>query len=182
MGSGRQWFSWVHEQDLLEIYLFLVKQAQVSGPVNCTAPFPVRNREMTRILGEALDRSIILPSVPGFMIRLLMGEFGSVLVKDQNGHMVGILTERDIVRGFADEPDNTFDETAADLMTTKVVTATPSTPLMELLHLMTEGRFRHVPVLDGDHIAGLISIGDVVKFRLRELEYEALKLKQMIVG
>ena len=107
---------------------------------------------------------------------------GSVLVKDQNGHMVGILTERDIVRGFADEPDNTFDETAADLMTTKVVTATPSTPLMELLHLMTEGRFRHVPVLDGEHIAGLISIGDVVKFRLRELEYEALKLKQMIVG
>lgn len=107
---------------------------------------------------------------------------GSVLVKDQNGHMVGILTERDIVRGFAEEPDDTFDETAADLMTKEVVTATPDTPLLELLHQMTEGRFRHIPVLDGPHVAGLISIGDVVKFRLRELEYEALKLKQMIVG
>lgn len=107
---------------------------------------------------------------------------GSVLVKDQNGHMVGILTERDIVRGFADEPDNTFDEKAEDLMTTDVVTATPETPLMELLQRMSEGRFRHIPVLEGEHVAGLISIGDVVKFRLRELEYEALKLKQMIVG
>ncbi|SDK89614.1 CBS domain-containing protein [Aliiruegeria lutimaris] len=107
---------------------------------------------------------------------------GSVLVKDQNGHMVGILTERDIVRGFADEPDDTFDETAADLMTKEVITATPDTPLLDLLRSMSEGRFRHIPVLDGEHIAGLISIGDVVKFRLRELEYEALKLKQMIVG
>ncbi|WP_068117032.1 CBS domain-containing protein [Tropicimonas marinistellae] len=107
---------------------------------------------------------------------------GSVLVKDQNGHMAGILTERDIVRGFADEPDNTFDETAADLMTTDVVTATPETPVLELLHRMSEGRFRHIPVIDGEHIAGMISIGDVVKFRLQELEYEALKLKQMIVG
>ncbi|PRY26677.1 CBS domain protein [Aliiruegeria haliotis] len=107
---------------------------------------------------------------------------GSVIVKDQNGHMVGILTERDIVRGFADEPDNTFDEIAEDLMTRDVVTATPETPLLVLLHSMSEGRFRHIPVLDGEHIAGLVSIGDVVKFRLRELEYEALKLKQMIVG
>lgn len=107
---------------------------------------------------------------------------GSVLVKDQNGHMVGILTERDIVRGFADEPDDTFDETAADLMTKEVVVANPDTLLLDLLHSMTEGRFRHIPVLDDDHVAGMISIGDVVKFRLRELEYEALKLKQMIVG
>lgn len=107
---------------------------------------------------------------------------GSVLVKDQNGHMVGILTERDIVRGFADEPDDTFDETAEDLMTTEVITASPDTELLELLQRMTDGRFRHIPVLEDGHIAGMISIGDVVKFRLRELEYEALKLKQMIVG
>ncbi|MFV0335120.1 MAG: CBS domain-containing protein [Tropicimonas sp.] len=107
---------------------------------------------------------------------------GCVVVKDQNGHMVGILTERDIVRGFAGEPDNTFDETASNLMTTNIVSATRETRLMDLLHTMTEGRFRHMPVLDGEHIVGMLSIGDVVKFRLRELEYEALKLKQMIVG
>ncbi len=107
---------------------------------------------------------------------------GSVLVKDQNGHLAGILTERDVVMKFAEQPDDTFHKTAQDIMTSPVITATPETPLMELLQRMTEGRCRHIPVLDGDHIAGLISIGDVVKYRLRELEYEALKMKQMIVG
>ncbi|MDV7141980.1 CBS domain-containing protein [Tropicimonas sp. TH_r6] len=110
-------------------------------------------------------------------------QIGSVVVKDQNGHLVGMLTERDLVMGFATHPDEDPDNTCAEqLMTREVVTVTSETPVLEILHTMSEGRFRHVPVLDGEHIAGLISIGDVVKFRLRELEYEALKLKQMIVG
>ncbi len=110
-------------------------------------------------------------------------KIGSVVVKDQNGHLVGMLTERDLVMGFATHPDEDPDNTRADqLMTKEVVTATSETPILEILHKMSEGRFRHMPVVDGEHIAGMISIGDVVKFRLRELEYEALKLKQMIVG
>ncbi|RYH11209.1 CBS domain-containing protein [Tropicimonas sp. IMCC6043] len=108
---------------------------------------------------------------------------GSVVVKDQNGHLVGILTERDLVNGFAVHQEDTPDNTpASDLMTKDVVTATPQTRILDMLKQMSDHRFRHMPVLDGDHIVGLISIGDVVKFRLRELEYESLKLKQMIVG
>ncbi|SNS46243.1 CBS domain-containing protein [Tropicimonas sediminicola] len=151
-------------------------EAAVTGPSKATAE--------TILASKGHDVIAVRPTDSIHRVTEVMKEhgIGSVVVKDQNGHMVGILTERDIVRGFADEPDNTFDETAGDLMTTKVVTASPDTPLLELLHRMTEGRFRHIPVLDGDHIAGMISIGDVVKFRLRELEYETLKLKQMIVG
>ena len=83
LGSGRQWVSWIHEQDLVNIYLFLIDTKDVSGLINFTAPYPVSNEEMTRLLGEALKRPTFMPPVPGFMIRLLMGEFGSVLLEGQ---------------------------------------------------------------------------------------------------
>lgn len=83
LGSGAQWFSWIHAEDLADIYLFLIKEKTVEGPVNCTAPNPVRNREFTRALGETLGKPTFMPSVPGFMIKTLMGEFGSTLLKGQ---------------------------------------------------------------------------------------------------
>ncbi len=83
LGSGRQWFSWIHESDLAEICIFLIEHADISGPINFTAPNPVTNREMTRTLAEVLKRPCFLPPVPGFMIRLMMGEFGSVFLKGQ---------------------------------------------------------------------------------------------------
>jgi uncharacterized protein (TIGR01777 family) len=83
LGSGQQWFSWIHQQDLSDVLLFLINQKGLSGPVNCTSPFPVQNRELTRILGEVLRKPIFLPPVPGFILRLIMGEFGNVLLKGQ---------------------------------------------------------------------------------------------------
>lgn len=83
LGSGRQWFSWIHEQDLINIYLFLINRKGISGPLNFTAPCPVRNRDLARILGEVLDKPTFMPSVPGFMLKLSMGEFGAVLLKGQ---------------------------------------------------------------------------------------------------
>lgn len=83
LGSGRQWFSWIHQEDLVNIYLFLINQKGISGPINFTAPCPVRNRDLTRILGEVLNKPTFMPSVPGFILKLSMGEFGSVLLKGQ---------------------------------------------------------------------------------------------------
>ena len=83
LGNGRQWFSWIHQRDLGEIILFLINQKELSGPVNCTSPHPVQNRDLTRLLGEVLERPILLPAVPGFMLRLILGEFGDVLLKGQ---------------------------------------------------------------------------------------------------
>lgn len=83
LGSGDQWFSWIHEQDLANIYLFILGSKDLAGPVNCTAPEPVTNREFTQALGEALRRPIFMPSVPGFVIRIVKGEFGTVLLKGQ---------------------------------------------------------------------------------------------------
>lgn len=83
LGSGNQWFSWIHEMDLVGIYLFLIAKKDLSGPINCTAPDPVRNNDLTQALGKALGKRTFMPSVPGFVIKLIKGEFGSVLLEGQ---------------------------------------------------------------------------------------------------
>lgn len=109
-------------------------------------------------------------------------KIGAALVRDANGALVGILSERDIVRQLADTPGETLPQKVEQVMTSKLETCTPGDDLVNVLQRMTKGRFRHMPVLEGDDLVGLISIGDVVNFRLLQLEYESLKLKQMIVG
>jgi uncharacterized protein len=83
LGSGAQWLSWVHEQDLARIFLFLLDNRALEGPLNCTAPEPVRNREFTETLGRVLGVPTFLPPVPGFVLRLMKGEFGNVILKGQ---------------------------------------------------------------------------------------------------
>ncbi|WP_037313244.1 CBS domain-containing protein [Ruegeria halocynthiae] len=107
---------------------------------------------------------------------------GAVLVTDQNGTLKGILSERDIVRRMADTPGQTLPQSVEDLMTRDVQSCAPDDLLNDVLKSMTEGRFRHMPVLKDGNLLGVITIGDVVHFRLKELEYEALRMKQMIVG
>ena len=82
-GKGTQWFSWIHQQDLLSIYSFLIGRKDISGPINFTAPEPVTNDQLTRTLARVLRKSLYMPPVPGFMLRLILGEFGSVLLKGQ---------------------------------------------------------------------------------------------------
>lgn len=82
-GSGKQWFSWIHEEDLVNVFLFLLEHKNLEGPINCTAPNPVRNREFTKILGQVLRKPTFMPAVPGFVLRLIKGEFGNVLLKGQ---------------------------------------------------------------------------------------------------
>jgi uncharacterized protein (TIGR01777 family) len=83
VGTGEQWLSWIHEHDLVRIYLFLLDKKDLEGPVNCTAPGPVKNREFTKALGKALKRPTFMPAVPGFMLKIIKGEFGNVILKGQ---------------------------------------------------------------------------------------------------
>ncbi|HQH17842.1 MAG TPA: TIGR01777 family oxidoreductase, partial [Smithella sp.] len=82
LGSGRQWFSWVHMQDLVEAFIFLLGKKEISGPVNLCSPEPVRNKELGSAIGRVLHRPSFMPA-PGFMIKLILGEFGSVLLEGQ---------------------------------------------------------------------------------------------------
>ena len=82
IGSGEQWFSWIHQQDQVRAYLFVSEHPEITGPVNFTAPNPVRNRELTRALGEVLNRPTFFKA-PEFMVRLALGEFGDTLLTGQ---------------------------------------------------------------------------------------------------
>ncbi len=83
LGNGEQRLSWIHEQDLVRIFLFLLSQKNLEGAVNCTAPDPVTNREFTKTLGKALKRPTFMPPVPGFILKIIKGEFGNVLLEGQ---------------------------------------------------------------------------------------------------
>ncbi len=108
LGNGKQWFSWIHEKDLVNIYLFLIEKQNFSGPVNCTAPYPVTNREMTRAAAEALNKPLILPAIPAFMIKLLLGEFASTLIYGQKV-LPKKLLENDFVFQFSHIKDSLKD-------------------------------------------------------------------------
>ena len=82
LGNGRQWFSWVHMQDLAEAFIFLLQHTEISGAVNLCSPQPVRNSELGKAIGKVMHRPSFMPA-PGFMIKLILGEFGSVLLKGQ---------------------------------------------------------------------------------------------------
>jgi uncharacterized protein (TIGR01777 family) len=82
IGDGRQWLSWIHMDDLCRAYSFLFDHPEIEGPVNFTAPVPVRNRELATAIGKAMGRPSFMPA-PGFMISLVLGEFGSVILKGQ---------------------------------------------------------------------------------------------------
>jgi uncharacterized protein len=83
LGSGKQWFSWIHLEDLLGIMVFLAENQGLSGAVNATAPHPVRNSELTETLARVLGRPLLLPAVPGFLLRAALGDFGNVLLEGQ---------------------------------------------------------------------------------------------------
>jgi hypothetical protein len=82
IGSGRQWFSWIHLQDLSAAMLFLIEHPAISGPVNLCAPDPVTNRDLAGALGRALNRPACMPA-PAFMVRMALGEFAAVLLGSQ---------------------------------------------------------------------------------------------------
>jgi uncharacterized protein (TIGR01777 family) len=82
IGSGLQWFSWIHQQDHAQAYHFIQEHPEIAGPVNFTAPHPVRNQDLTKALGRVLNRPTFVPA-PEFMVRLVMGEFADTLLTGQ---------------------------------------------------------------------------------------------------
>jgi CBS domain-containing protein len=115
--------------------------------------------------------------------RLLKAKrIGAVVVTDQQGALCGIISERDLARGLADHGADLLQKRVGELMTTTVTTCAPDDGVDKLMQKMTEGRFRHLPVVEGGRMIGIISIGDVVKHRLQELEAETHLLQDYIAG
>jgi CBS domain-containing protein len=106
-------------------------------------------------------------------------KIGAVLAMSA-GHIEGILSERDIVRVLGERGAAVLDEPVSAVMTRKVISCRPSDTVGAIMEMMTLGKFRHLPVLEGDRVVGLISIGDIVKWRVREYEQEQEALREYI--
>ena len=107
-------------------------------------------------------------------------KIGSVLVIDDNGHLVGIISERDIIKRIAREGAGSLQKPVGICMSCMVQTCQLHDSLDDVMNAMTVNRFRHLPVVEGKRLVGLVSIGDVVKTKLSETQMEATALKQYI--
>jgi CBS domain-containing protein len=107
-------------------------------------------------------------------------KIGALVVTGAGGRVTGILSERDIVRALARYGATALQIPLTDVMTRKVVTCAPSDTVSFLMESMTEGKFRHLPVTEDSRLVGIISIGDVVKYRLTELQHEQDALRDYI--
>lgn len=113
---------------------------------------------------------------------LNVNRIGAVLVVDADGGTAGILSERDIVRGLAVDGAAALDRPVADYMTRKVVSCQSTDTVASIMERMTQGRFRHMPVVDDGRLVGFISIGDVVKHRVEEYAQEVESLREYVSG
>ncbi|MBB3453100.1 CBS domain-containing protein [Rhizobium sp. BK313] len=107
---------------------------------------------------------------------------GAIVVVGMAGKISGIFTERDVVNAVAKHGQDSLNQPIASLMTSKVHRCKEDSTTDELMELMTHRRFRHVPVEEKGKLTGIISIGDVVKWRIREIELEAEQIKAYIAG
>ena len=119
-------------------------------------------------------------SVASIAATLAERHIGAMPVSSPGGALVGIVSERDIVAALAESGRDVMDRPVEEIMTRRVITCTRSDHIDDLMARMTEGRMRHLPVLEGDVLVGIVSIGDVVKARMSEIEAEAQALKDYI--
>jgi CBS domain-containing protein len=108
--------------------------------------------------------------------------FGALVVSVTGADLAGIISERDIVRALAREAGGCLTMPVSKLMTEAVVTCAPADSANSVLERMTEGHFRHMPVIEDDKMVGLLSIGDVVKARMTEIEQENAAMVDMLSG
>ena len=113
---------------------------------------------------------------------LSSNNIGALVVSSDGRTVEGVISERDLVRDLARRGTGAVKRTVADLMSTDVTTCTPDATVDDLMSTMTEHRIRHVPILVDGALAGIISIGDVVKMRLDELEVERQTLEEYVTG
>ena len=139
-----------------------------------------------QILGsKASDRTFwVTPEAKVSEAAKIMSDsrIGTVVVSPDGKALVGILSERDIVREIGRNGSGCLDDAVTTLMTSKITTCKPDDSDVFALQTMTDGRFRHLPVMQDGEMIGLVSIGDVVKARLSELAMEKSALEGMIMG
>ena len=139
----------------------------------------MRIADILRTKGAAVATVTETTTVTGLLAELVIHNIGAMVVVGPDG-VVGIVSERDVVRKLHDHGPELLRSSVADIMSTILVTCTPEDQIDDLSALMTNNRVRHVPVMQGDRLVGIVSIGDVVKHRMEQLQSEQEHLQAYI--
>ena len=140
--------------------------------------------QVSQILDSKGDRLITVApdaTIREVAERLRQERIGATLIRDHDGTLLGILSERDIVAGMANEGAEVLNKSAADLMNRSVITCQPESSTEELMEKMLSEKIRHLPVCENDQLVGIVSIGDIVKSALAELKWREEVLQQQVV-
>ena len=138
--------------------------------------------EVLQRKGNAVSTVAPTATITEVLEALAQHSVGALVVSTDGKNVDGIISERDVVRTIAADGRDAVDRTAAEVMTREVVTCSKSATIEQLMTEMTERRFRHVPVTEDGQLVGIVSIGDVVNARVRNLETETRQLTNYISG
>jgi len=109
--------------------------------------------------------------------KLAQKRIGAIVVVGDNGEVVGIISERDIIRRLAAQGEAALNEPVSQSMTSSVISCQETSTIDEIMEVMTQGRFRHVPVIEDGALVGIVSIGDIVKNHIAEVEMEVTAMR-----
>lgn len=110
-------------------------------------------------------------------VKLAAKKIGAIIVVGENGQVAGIISERDLIRAIAEQGAPALDAPVSNFMTRNIVSCRENTTLDDLMATMTQGRFRHLPVIEDGALVGIVSIGDVVKHHVAEVEMEVSAMR-----
>ncbi|MBB3603215.1 CBS domain-containing protein [Mycolicibacterium sp. BK556] len=139
----------------------------------------MRIADILRTKGASVATVTETTTVTGLLAELVIHNIGAMVVVGPDG-VVGIVSERDVVRKLHDHGPDLLRSSVSDIMSKILVTCTPDDQIDDLSALMTNNRVRHVPVMQGDRLVGIVSIGDVVKNRMEQLQAEQEHLQAYI--
>jgi CBS domain-containing protein len=138
--------------------------------------------EILREKGRAVETADKTEAVSRIVEKLASKRIGAVVIVDRAGRLEGIVSERDVVHAMAKNGAETMGLQAGAIMTRDVITCNENDTIDELMAAMTAHRFRHLPVVEGGELVGIVSIGDVVKYRVAEVELEASAMRGYITA
>ncbi|MEO1658636.1 MAG: CBS domain-containing protein [Pseudomonadota bacterium] len=142
----------------------------------------MRASDILALKGAAVETLKQVDSLGHAIDRLAELNIGALLVVTDAGDPCGILSERDVIRILKGAPVGHRERSVSEVMTENLITTGPEATVDELLDMMTDRRIRHLPVVEGGKLLGILSIGDVIKHRIRQAREEAEALKSYIAG
>ncbi|MGL4396733.1 MAG: CBS domain-containing protein [Hyphomicrobium sp.] len=134
-------------------------------------------RNILKVKGQNVTTARPDESVQEIAARLSQRKIGAIVIVGEGGAVAGIISERDVIRVIALHGAKALQMTVADVMTRDVVTCTEATTVEEIMEMMTDGRFRHLPVVEDNALIGIVSIGDIVKHHIAEVELEVSAMR-----